>query len=208
MEVTKVVAFDVDDVLFHSTKLLAEAYASQHGRAVEYPTITPDGRMRGLLNIFKEVTPHYTPDEIIERVEGILTKDDFHDFPPLRGAVATVERIVERNRAVAVSARPRVLTGITKDKINAHFPGMFESVHVIGERWGHGPGLDKATVFRELGVELVIDDVHGHVEQAKQVGAKALLFGDYPWNRVERLAEHVTRCEDWNAVNQYFDARR
>jgi hypothetical protein len=40
---------------------------------------------------------------------------------------------------------------------------------------------------------------------SQDIGVQALLFGDYGWNRKEKLVKGVTRVKEWAAVLQYFD---
>lgn len=52
-----------------------------------------------------------------------------------------------------------------------------------------------------------IDDQLKHCQAAASLGIKAVLLGDYPWNRTEKLPSGVTRCKDWPAVLEYFNER-
>jgi hypothetical protein len=50
-----------------------------------------------------------------------------------------------------------------------------------------------------------IDDQPKHCVAAADIGIKALLFGEYSWNRTDTLPVGVARVKDWVAVLQYFD---
>ncbi|MGH7234327.1 MAG: hypothetical protein ACREF7_02680, partial [Candidatus Saccharimonadales bacterium] len=63
----------------------------------------------------------------------------------------------------------------------------------------------KAEVCQELGAIALIDDSLGHTKECAEVGIEGILFGDYYWNQVDVLPPGVTRCVDWQAVNQHFN---
>jgi uncharacterized HAD superfamily protein len=34
-----------------------------------------------------------------------------------------------------------------------------------------------------------------------------VLFGNYPWNQVDKLPDNVVRVNNWQEVLEYFDAK-
>jgi hypothetical protein len=204
----EVVALDIDDVLRPSTFQLSNAYAEQHGLTFEHPAILlPDGTLRGMLQVFKEGTPHYEEDEIIDIVEGILGQDEFVNPTPVPGSVEGVAHLAEKRRLIAVSSCPEITRMDTETWVEGHYTGMIEEVHVIGGRWGRGSTVDKWQTLKAIGADYLVDDLVRNATKARLVGAKAILFGEYPWNRTDELPDHVTRCKDWPEVKEYFDER-
>jgi hypothetical protein len=55
-----------------------------------------------------------------------------------------------------------------------------------------------------LGATYIIEDMPGHAFECAEAGIKTVLFGDYPWNKADKLPAGVTRCSDWPAVLEYF----
>ena len=53
-----------------------------------------------------------------------------------------------------------------------------------------------------IGASYLIDDSFGHCELAAEVGIKAILFGNYGWNRQQTLIDGIVRCKDWDAVSK------
>ncbi|HEY1835463.1 MAG TPA: hypothetical protein VGG13_01430, partial [Candidatus Saccharimonadales bacterium] len=60
-------------------------------------------------------------------------------------------------------------------------------------------------IAQEIGAKYLIDDNAEYCVLSQDIGVQALLFGDYGWNRKEKLVKGVTRVKEWAAVLQYFD---
>jgi glycerol uptake facilitator-like aquaporin len=56
----------------------------------------------------------------------------------------------------------------------------------------------------KLGASWLIDDNPEHCLSAIAHGIETVLFGEYGWHF--NAPEHLTRCKDWRAVLEYFDA--
>jgi len=199
------IIFDIDDVLRPSTYRLSGIFAERHGISFEHPAYMKDNTLYGMFTLMKEATG--LPEaEIVDEVEDILVSPEFNNFEPIEGSIEVVSRVAEKNRAYAVSSTPACTAETTLNWLDKFFQDRFKEVRILGGRWGHGPRVDKIASYRELGATHIVDDLVGHATAAKLVGAKAILFGLYPWNDVSELEPHVTRCSDWPAVNEYFDA--
>jgi hypothetical protein len=205
----EVVAVDIDDVLFPGTQRLVADYAELHGVTIENAALLIEGQLKGTLAILKESTPDLSEEEVIDCVESLLTSSEYHAVEPLPGAIEGMSEISDSRKAVAVTSRPSVIASHTHEWINEFFPGIFADIRLLGARWGRGAVIDKFDTYNELGVTHVVDDLYRHAIHAAKIGAKAVLFGRYTWNDVddETLPPHVTRCENWPAVVEYFDAR-
>jgi hypothetical protein len=202
-----VVAVDIDDVLRHSVYPVSDAYAVQHGLKFEHPAVMVNGVLKGMLDVFKEGTPHLDEEDIIDHIEEILCRPEIIDAEPISGAVEGIASLSEKGKLVAVSSCPAIIKNHTESWIEDWFKGRFEDVHILGGRWGRGYLIDKWQKMQEFGATHIIDDLIQNSVKAGKIGAQAVLFGQYPWNQTDELPGHVTRCDDWPATVEYFDAR-
>jgi hypothetical protein len=62
------------------------------------------------------------------------------------------------------------------------------------------PRRTKLDVLNELDAVGIIDDSLRTTSQVAESGRKALLFGDYAWNRSEDLPHGVKRFVDWQSI--------
>jgi hypothetical protein len=202
----EVIAVDIDDVLRPSVYPVSQAYADHHGLVFEHPAVMFNGVMKGMLDVFKEGTPHLEEDDIIDQIEEILCRSEFDNIDPIPGAIEGVERLAFEGPLVAISSCPAVIKDQTEHWIEKKFNGSFQDVRILGGRWGRSYLIDKWQVMREHGATHIVDDLLQNAVKAQHIGAKAVLFGEYPWNQAHELPEHVTRCTNWDAVVNYFDA--
>lgn len=194
-----VLAVDIDDVLFPNAYRLIEDYNRRHGYSVQHPASINRGVLKGTLSHLEEGTG-LNREVIVDQIEAILADEAYHDVDPLEGSTAAVLELSKRYQLVAITGRPLVARAHTVIWLARHYPGLLEDLHVLGKRWGHGSEVDKSGLFRELGVEIVIDDLLGHVMSAAEIGVRGLLYGDYPWNQADDLPEGVIRVRGWDEV--------
>lgn len=114
-------------------------------------------------------------------------------------------------RLVVVTSRRAMLKCETHAWIDKHFPDIFDEIHFAG-MWDK-PGEDrhkvtKLEVCRAIGSDYLIDDQPKHCVAAANAGVPALLYGEYPWNRINELPKNVRRVKNWAEVVEYFDGQR
>lgn len=113
-------------------------------------------------------------------------------------------------RLVIVTSRRLTLKEDTYEWIGLHFPDIFEEIHfagiwdVIDDRSVHAT---KADIALEIGADYLIDDQIKHCAAAAAAGIDSILFGNYSWNRVDRLPKGVYRAAGWQQVEDYFNDR-
>lgn len=197
-------AIDVDDVLFPNTDRLLVAYNQQFGTAIsESPSVIVGRRIKGTMEILLEQTG-LTRDAIIDQVEAVLVSPEFHMVEPLEESVPALRGLAGHYRLFAISARPSVMERQTVGWLTRHYPGLFDSVHILGKRWGAGLTVDKTGLYKSLGASVAIDDLLKNVLSAHELGLTAVLFGDYPWNQADDLPEGIVRCRTWPRVSEYL----
>ena len=126
-------------------------------------------------------------------------------------AKPVLESLAERYRLLALTSRNSGLIEQTNAWLDTHFNGIFDDVQFAGIFDGplHDGMLHmtKADLFASNEVSYVIDDQLKHCLAAAKLGVRAVLFGDYRWNRDAEVPSLITRCRDWPAVQEYFDAK-
>lgn len=197
MTTTKpVLAVDIDDVLVLSEDELMAYYNRTHGTNVSHDDMT-EGVAEALMAV------GHDRNQIVDRMEEFLLSDDFLALEPIEEAIAVIEDLRQKFRLVAVTGRGSYLEKQTLAWLEKHFSKVFESVHIVGQaRWGEGFKVDKQSVFRHLGVSVVVDDSLNTCRNSAANGIEALLFGSYSWNRSDQLAAGVTRVHSWPEIKQ------
>lgn len=199
------IAVDIDDVLFVNAFRVVRSYNAKYGTNIYQPVEVEEGVIsKGTLELLCEHTG-LSVAEITNRVEELIADPDFHDIEPIEDASEVLRLLSERYRLVAVSARPRVMTRQSTAWVGAHFSGVFDNVHIIGDRWGGGVLVDKSALLQQEQAAYLVDDLPKNVIAANRSGIQGILFGDYYWNELSTQdAKHVVRCKDWRAVQEYF----
>lgn len=193
----KVIAIDIDDVL------------AAHAEAF----IAFTNNKWGTNLTVEDYDEHWSKVWEVDHDETMRRADEFHAsgeiarYRHFEQAEPVLKDLSERFDLVIVTSRQRMIAKETEEWINAKFPGIFSKIHHSGlwdDRKEGAHVLTKADVCRELGVSYLIDDQTKHCFAVAELGIKTVLFGDYSWNRADELPENVTRCHDWQAVNEYF----
>jgi len=153
--------------------------------------------------------------------EALRRSIEFHSsgvvggYQPYEAALPVLRRLAIKFDLVAVTSRKTLIKPETDRWLDRHFPHIFREVHYAGiwdkqlthhdvaRRLAH----TKAEVCRQIGADYLIDDQPKHCIGAAKAGIKAILFGDYKWNRQQQeLPEGVTRARHWDDVLEYFRA--
>jgi 5'(3')-deoxyribonucleotidase len=123
-----------------------------------------------------------------------------HDgIAPIKGAVEGVRDLAERFELIVVTARSESLRPQTEKWLQEVFPGQFERVFLCDTYALDRDALrrTKSEVLEEVGAVGLIDDSLHHTTQVAATGRRAMLFGNYAWNRTDILPEGVSRYNDW-----------
>lgn len=193
-----IVAVDCDDVLVPNFEVLIKWYNQEYGTGV---TLAHNNGM--------DPKPWGT-DSIqvaIKRVQRFFETDEFKSSVPFDEAVQALRQLSEHFTLILVTARDEIIEEVTREWLERHFQGIFSSAHFTMHYNLDGKKRSKAKVAVTEGAEYLIDDTPAMVNEAARAGVRGVLFGDYPWNRADKLLAGVTRCKDWAAVLEYFDGR-
>lgn len=145
-----------------------------------------------------------------KRREGVIL-DMFVTSEPFAEVRHVLEGLTEKYTLVVTTSRSNSIADQTKNWLDRHYDGIFTDAHFAGiwdgdNSQGHEKlNLTKADLLKKIGATHLIDDHPKHCFAAAKIGIPAILFGEYPWNRDVELPDNVTRCIDWQAVQDHFD---
>lgn len=125
----------------------------------------------------------------------------------VEGAIEAINALKENYELVIITSRHDTLIDITHEWLEKHFPKTFKGVHFT-EVWESDEKVTKALICRKVGADYLVDDSADHCNLAAEEGIKALLFGDYGWNRKLPVVEGVKRVKNWQEVLEYFEHER
>lgn len=197
------IAVDIDEVLMALHDPFFSYYNRQFG--TNFPLAdTAAGPLGYYVDTYVPSDEH---KQVTDRIRAFLDLPEFQDIEPLQGAVHGLSVLSQNFTLILITARQRFYKPYTLHWLARHFPdGIVQHIEYVDHLEGHGPKVAKSTICRRMGVDYVIDDGLPTAIDCAEQGIKVVLFGDYPWNQAEELPTGVTRCVDWAAVLDYFDA--
>lgn len=148
-------------------------------------------------------------DEVAKRADDFHHSGVFASYTPNEHAKSVLSRLSERFNLIIVTSRRLQVRNDTVKWIATHYPGIFQDNHIyFANIWDE---IDKTSIqktkaglVKELGASFLIDDQLKHCVATAEAGLTGLLFGNYCWNRAEKLHNNVIRVDDWAAVEDYF----
>lgn len=197
----QIIAIDVDDVLTDTSQSIVE-YSNTHW---------------GTNLTIEDYSENWHPMWGVDAVEGKRREEETLQMmvqsEPFKGVAHVLEKLSKSYTLVVTTSRSNSIANKTKQWLDQHYTNIFTDAHFAGiwdgdNSRGHTKlNLTKASLLKEVGASYLIDDHPKHCFAAAELEIPAVLFGEYPWNRDVELPEGVTRCLDWQAVEEYFDAR-
>jgi hypothetical protein len=197
-----IVAVDIDDVLAQFVPAF-----SVFAQEMWSEQVTPENFTEEWVKIFK-VNDLAT---IKARAAQMFADFDFYnDMETVSGASEILNKMSHNFRLVPMTSRIVSQRDLTMDWLNRHFGDIFEEVIFSGayeakNDFNKTVHKTKGNICQEIGASFLIDDQPKHANAAAECGIKALLFGDYSWNRDAETAAGVTRVADWGGVADYFE---
>lgn len=193
----KIIAVDADDTLFDENTAVRLFMNDTHG----FQHTAEDYLITGPFENYWESIWNLTPGESSDMYEEFVVSSYKQNLKPITNAIHVLKALKEKYKLVIVTSRDQRTAKWTHDALAKHYPDIFEEVY-FSPVWGNGEKITKAKICNEIGASYLIDDSFGHCELAAESGVRAILFGDYGWNREQVLPDGVVRCKDWNAVRQ------
>jgi 5'(3')-deoxyribonucleotidase len=192
------IAVDIDDVLVPHVEDLIAWHNREYGTQMIIDLYhSRDPKDWGAANI----------EEAIKRVQRFFTTPDFLEARPIDEASDALQQLSETYNLIVITARDNIIEGVTKSWLDRHFPEIFKESHFTARFNLEGGSKAKSAVALSAKAKYLIDDTLENALDAASVGLEVLLFGEYPWNQLDKLPENVTRIKNWQEVLEYFDGR-
>jgi 5'(3')-deoxyribonucleotidase len=196
------IAVDVDDVLAANAEAFVEYSNEKWGTNLTVDDYDEHWAVAWGVN--------QNDHEELEKRSLQFLRDTTSKYKHFPEAKAALEKLSKEFDLVVVTSRRTVLSKDTLEWIDKYFPDIFQDVHFAGiwDEVAEGRiNITKADIIKQIGADYLIDDQPKHCIAAAGAGIKALLFGDYRWNRDVELPENVHRVKSWQEVLEYFDGR-
>lgn len=142
-------------------------------------------------------------EEIERRAAEFHVPESVAAFGVKKEAESALQKLSTYYNLYIVTARSQGLQETTSEWIAKYFKGIFKGTHFV-PIWEPHNKITKADICKKIGASYLIDDLPSHCNVAAQGGIKAILFGNYAWNRNEPVVNGVTRCDNWDEVLSYF----
>lgn len=125
-------------------------------------------------------------------------------------AQAALLQLSKKYKLVIVTARRLEYQTDTKDWLKNHYGDLFSEIHyarIWDKLTKQRISATKKEILDEIGAQYLIDDQSKHCIAAAEAGIKAILFGDYSWNRYVDLRPGMVRAKNWQEVLEYFSGQ-
>jgi uncharacterized HAD superfamily protein len=189
-----VIAVDIDDVLLPYGAGLLDYSNQKYKTKLEYNSVTSLDFSESL-----EITAEDFLEHLFDYVKNHQIK-----LTPNQGSQKVLNYLKNNYRICIITFRSPPLYKTTHSWLDRHFPGVFDEVIMLGGKI-FGEHKSKAEICQEIGASWLIEDQLKVAVEAAQSGINVLLFGDYPWNKLDRPPKNMTRVKNWQEVLEYFD---
>lgn len=190
------IAVDIDEVLMPHFQSLIDWYNPKYGTQLTLGHNHPsDPRPWG--------TPDYS--EAVKRVHGFFDTPNFLNSRPFKEAIGAINTLSKNYKMVVVTGRDTIIEDVTMGWLDKHFGELFAEAHFTARYSLDGSSRTKTDVCVAAGADYLIEDTIQDATQAAKAGIKAILFGNYPWNKTNKLPEGVIRLKNWQEVLEYFE---
>ena len=182
-----IIAFDCDDVLVPTAQLHLDAYNAKYHTQVQ-----PD-------DFYSDSLLGAESEEIAaQRVDELLQSGATWNAAPDLETMRYVRKLAEAGHELhVVTGRQDFQQAETAYQLDTYYPGIFTSIeHTNMYASGKNAHLkrSKAEVCKSIGADILVDDHAGHVLDVLNHGLeKAILYGDYPYNRDVKLVDGMIR---------------
>lgn len=194
------VAIDIDDVLA--------------GNAVEF--VAYSNKKWGTNLTVDDYNEHWArvwgvDNNEVERRAAMMHREGLvRSYRPTSNAYEVLKQISRNHTLYIATSRRLQMRDDTLEWISLHFPKIFDDAVIyfagIWDTVGENAHMQtKADLVMSISADVLIDDQPKHCNAVAATGRRAILFGDYAWNRSESILPNVVRCADWREVEQELD---
>lgn len=187
-----VIAVDCDDVLVSTTPFFVSTYNATYGT---------NATLADARTASAEVW-QAEENVVLERWAELSNHDTYKQLRPDPEEAIILRDLAKHHELHLITARKEHERELTQHMLDTELAGVFTSMEFVG--WGGSKGA----VCERIGADVLIDDVTGHLYDAVAHGLPAegaILFGEYPWSKIDEAQTEVTRCVNWAAVKARID---
>lgn len=199
----KIIAIDIDDVIAQGTEAFRLRVNLEMGVSLSREAyMIPDNTFWGY---YERVWEAYGLDAAsvpLDKIDAEMALDQSH-VPLLPGAAYAIGELAKHYDIAIITARDTKWKNATHKWLADKFGDVFIDIYFAGNSLDK-TAKTKGQACREVGAEWLIDDNPEHCITAQAEAVKAILFGDYGWHH--EAPKDITRCSDWPAVLDYFNA--
>lgn len=193
------IGIDIDEVLFP----FVEEFSIWHNQEYGTELTASNFNSYEFENILQVDIP-----ETIHRVHSFLRQEHAHlGVSPLHDAQDAIARLSEDYTLAAITARHPEFEHPTKAYLLRHFGDSIGAIRLVGHKETMDKVLPKSVVCKEIGAIALIDDSIPHVLGCADNDIQGVLFGSYPWNKLDVLPENIIHCPSWQEVLNHFNGR-
>lgn len=200
--VLKTIAVDIDDVLAANAEGFVKFSNERWGT-----NLTPDDYTEHWAQMW-----HTDYEEEKKRRDEIIAAKVFVNHRFFTEAKPVLKELKKKFRLVIVSSRGPAIRDETIKWLDKEFKDIFEEIH-FAPIWDDMEKhtleklkYTKAEILQQIGADYLVDDQPKHCVAAAEAGIKAVLFGDYKWNRDIKLKKDMYRAKNWQEVLDFFHA--
>lgn len=197
MKNKSIIAIDIDDVLSENATFFTEFSNKEFNTNLKPEDYIED--WSELWNVDNE--------ELDRRVNKVFQSENIARYGVIQKSREVLSKLKDKYKLIILTSRRRSIEEDTKKWIEKNYPNIFDDIIFAGffdnyhkDRYK----MTKATLAKDIKADFLIDDQLKHIEAVASIGIKGLLFGDYKWNKREKLHEDIIRVRDWNEVFEYF----
>ena len=185
-------AIDFDDVLIRTAPVVMEHYNRTYGTSLQLAD-----NYSADLDLWKAPSL----DVVIERIEAFENSEEFcQSVQPTSGAIAAIKELATFYEIHIITSRTPMLNEKTRHLIDKFYGNAITELHLVGIS-GNETG-SKAELCKQLEIDTLVDDSIYNVADAVRTHIRAILFGNYPWNRVSDLPSFISNPSNWSEAKK------
>jgi len=187
-------AVDCDDVIVPTAEVILDAYNQRYGTSVGLEAFYDDDATWGAPS----------NSEAIRRVGKLLREGVTAAAVPAPETIEALKRLASLDELHMVTGRQTYLENSTHEMLDTYLPNVFHTVehtNFYNEEDSGQISRTKGEVCALIGADVLLDDHVVHGRSVLEHGIKeVIVWGNYPWNRNQRLGAGMVRCVNWDEV--------
>lgn len=184
------IGIDFDDVVADSMGVVIDLQNKKYGTSYK----REDATSFNLENIWGG-----TKEEWQAKLDEFLSAKHHNSLNPMAGVIPAMDALKKMGHELyIVTGRSESYAVNTDPWIEKHFPDTFKGVHYANHLLDTSERRTKASICKENGIEVIIEDHMRTATECAVAGIRALLL-DQPWNQGE-LQPGVERVRSWEEI--------